>query len=189
MYLYQHAPPAKMCKPIKRSLIMKEIEFQEMYQMYIDALFSYSLQLTHSEDEAYDLLQEASYKAYKYRNSFSQGTNFRAWMFTIIKNTFINNYRVLKKQRIINAAVENMEYASKEVVRNEAPQKIRMDEILGIIDGLNDKYGDSFKMFYEGYSYEEIAERTQAPLGTVKSRIFTARKKISQEMTRRKLVS
>lgn len=165
-------------------------DFMKRYDEFYPAFYSFALKLTRNVDDAQDLVQEASYKAFKYRESYSLGTNFKSWVNTILKNTFINKYHKKKKRNVVNQPIEEFTFAleNKHSVGNNAIEKISMDQINDIIDGLSDKYGESFKMFYEGFSYDEISKQTEVPIGTVKSRIFTARKKISEEMEKKELI-
>lgn len=169
---------------------MEGKEFMKRYDEFYPAFYSFALKLTRNSDDANDLVQEASYKAFKYRNSYSIGTNFKSWVNTILKNTFINRYHKRKKRNVVNQPIEEFTFAleNKHHIGNKALEKISVDQINEIIDNLSDKYGKSFKMFFEGYSYEEISQMTEVPIGTVKSRIFTARKKISHEMEKKDLI-
>lgn len=165
-------------------------EFMKRYDEFYSAFYAFALKLTRDSEEAEDLIQESTYKAYKYRDSFSEGTNFKSWVNTIIKNTFINRYHKRRKRNVVNQPIEDFTFAleSKYAVGNMAIHNMSLEQINMIINGISNKYSHSFKMFYEGYSYEEIASITEVPIGTVKSRIFTARKKITEELVKQDLL-
>ena len=143
-------------------------------------LFAFALRLTRSRQDAEDLMQETTIKAYKYRNNFAEGTNFKSWISTIMRNTFINQYRKAKTRRHLNQptteVTENV--IVKNVVANSGEQNLRMQEMKQMLDSIGDIYSIPFMMFYKGYEYQEIAQQMNIPIGTVKSRIFTARVKL-----------
>lgn len=145
-------------------------------------LFSFALRLTRSRQDAEDLMQETAIKAYKYRENFAEGTNFKSWISTIMRNTFINQYRKRKTRRHLNQptteVTENI--VNKNIVANSGEQNLRMQEMKRMMDSIGKIYSVPFMMFYRGYEYQEIAEKLNIPIGTVKSRIFSARVKMKQ---------
>lgn len=145
-------------------------------------LNSFAYNLTKNSEEAKDLFQETAYRAMTNREKFRPGTNFKAWLFTIMKNIFINNYRKKVKANTIIDSTDNMYYinSGKNVIANSGEANILMKELKGMISGLDDGIKIPFMMHYEGYKYQEIAEELTLPLGTVKSRIFFARKALKQ---------
>ena len=126
------------------------------------------------------LLQETYLKAYKYYERFSEGTNFKAWLFKIMKNTFINNYRRKKKSKTIVDQSEDLYYLSNAKDQNDRnPSAIyHAKEIIAEVNSMQAEYRVPFTMHSEGYKYKEIAEYLNLPIGTVKSRIFLARQKL-----------
>lgn len=141
----------------------------------------YALSLTSDRDRASDLLQETFLKALTYSDKFSENTNFKAWVYTIMKNTFINDYRKAAKSRN-NFGGSNSEFHLKIAKDQSYPSPdsfYSTNEIEKSISALEDEYRIPFQMFLDGYKYKEIADKLDLPLGTVKSRIFFTRKKLS----------
>jgi len=161
---------------------MTNKEFTAKTDELNNLLFSFALRLTRSRQDAEDLMQETAIKAYKYRNNFAEGTNFKSWISTIMRNTFINQYRKRKTRRHLNQptteVTENV--VSKNVVANSGEQNLRMQEMTRMMDSIGKIYSVPFMMFYKGYEYQEIAAQLNIPIGTVKSRIFSARVKMKQ---------
>jgi RNA polymerase sigma-70 factor (ECF subfamily) len=166
---------------------MTNQEFITKTQELNNLLFAFALRLTRSRQDAEDLMQETAIKAYKYRNKFAEGTNFKSWISTIMRNTFINNYRKAKTRRHLNhtsdAVTENV--IVRNVVANSGEQNLRMQEMQRMLRGIGELYSVPFLMFYKGYEYQEIAAQLQIPIGTVKSRIFSARVKMKQILGKR----
>ena len=151
------------------------------------ALRSYALKYTQDLDDANDLVQDTIVKALRHYGQFQQGTNIRAWLFVILKNTFINTYRKnVKKQGIISQE-EDLSSASllKSSASNAAVGGFVMGDIKKALDALPQAYAIPFTRFVEGYKYEEIATELSIPIGTVKTRIHLARellKKMSSDL-------
>ncbi len=146
------------------------------------ALKSVAFNLTKNDEEAEDLLQDTAYKAIVNRDKFRAGTNFKAWLFTIMKNTFINNYRRKVRRNTVMDNTDNNFFinSSKSIVNNDADSMILLEELNGLIDTLDDNLREPFRMHFYGYKYQEIADKTNIPLGTVKSRIFIARNELKK---------
>ncbi len=163
---------------------MSTIEFNMQFNQLSRILHSFAYSLTKNVDDAKDLFQETAYRAMTNRDKFRPGTNFKAWLFTIMKNIFINNYRKKVKANTIMDSTENMHYlnSGKQLVQNDASSNILMDELGGMIERLDESLRIPFVMHYEGYKYQEIADQLQLPLGTVKSRIFFARKELKSQI-------
>lgn len=141
--------------------------------------------MTSEPDDANDLVQDTILRALRYKNKFTQKTNFKSWIFTIMRNIFINKYRRQKKWQQIHE--EDGKYLA-EAFGNKnnqyADNLVQMHEIEEQIDSLNDDLKTTFTMYNEGYKYEEIADHLGIPIGTVKSRIFMARKKLMARIVR-----
>lgn len=147
-------------------------------------LFKFAYSLTMNKVDAQDLLQETSLRALKYQEKFTDETNLKGWLFTIMKNIFINDYRkVIKVQtNVYENATESISSYSEEVC-NENPEDLYdINLISKIIDQLDEEYRKPFDLFMSGYRYEEIAEKTGLPIGTVKSRIFKTRQKLKSDL-------
>lgn len=159
---------------------MTTIEFDKQFNKLSNLLHSFAYNLTKNGEDAKDLYQETAFRAMTNRDKFREGTNFKAWTFTIMKNIFINNYRKKMKQNTIIDSTDNMYYINSgtNTVNNGASSNIMMKELKTIIDKLDDSVRIPFMMHYEGFKYQEIADHLGLPLGTVKSRIFFARKEL-----------
>lgn len=160
--------------------LMSKVDFNEKFNSLTPSLKSFAYNLTKDNEEAKDLYQETAFRAITNRDKFKAGTNLKAWLFTIMKNIFINNYRKKSKANTIVDTTDNLYFinSSSTIVSNGAGTNIQMDELNGMIKGLEDSIRVPFEMHYEGYKYQEIADQLELPLGTVKSRIFFARKEL-----------
>ncbi len=146
----------------------------------INQLYAFALSLTKESNDAEDLYQETMFLALRNSEKFREGTNFMAWMKTIMRNAFINGYRKKKRfQTYVNTKTSHVA-VDKEQTSNDAQSNIMMDELNGLIDRIDDRFKTPFRLFYEGFSYDEIAAKLEVPLGTVKSRIFIARRQLKE---------
>lgn len=152
-------------------------KFLTLYRPISNKLYGYALRLTGNNMEAEDLVQETVFRAYKNLNSYHDGSNFKAWMNTIMRNMFINNYRK-QKQREATGAMENYTLEKGQFVLNEGYHNLRQDEFLGALRKLDEIYLRPLLMVGEGYQYEEMAKSLNIPIGTLKSRIHHGRKKL-----------
>lgn len=163
---------------------MTRPEFNDMVLRQTGSLRMYALHFTHDADDADDLVQDTLLKAITYYNKFAEGTNLKGWLYTIMKNTFINNYRRITK---INTLVTKSDeissanlYFSSTV--NNADGKFILDDIKKALTNLADEYKIPFTMYFEGYKYHEIADYLSIPIGTVKTRIHVARKLLKNQL-------
>lgn len=163
---------------------MQSTKFLSEFEVHIDYLNHFALQLTKDKNQAKDLFQETALRAFHYQNKYSPDTNLKAWLGTIMKNSFINFYRKKKRRREVQDNTEEHYFLStpKNSIGNEGETSVNMKELLKIVDTLSDDYRIPFLMVYQGYSYEEIQEAMNLPLGTVKSRIFHARKMLRNKI-------
>jgi len=159
---------------------MTTMQFNDRLLGLQDKLLYFALSLTANDEDARDLLQETILKALTYRNQFTANTNFKAWVFTIMKNTFINNYRRNQKTRnTFDGNEDALRVAYKRNFASETPEMVHsVTEMNRYIERLDDDFRIPFKMHTDGYKYKEIAEQLELPIGTVKSRIFFTRKKL-----------
>ena len=165
---------------------MSTQEFQTKVIALQDFLKPYALNLTNDLEDTYDLLQETMFKALSNKEKFEQGTNIKAWLYTIMKNIFINNYRRKVKMRVSSDGTENNFYlnSGQQEEPNIAQSKMVMDDLMRIVATLPDEYRLPFMRHYEGYKYQEIADELDLPLGTVKSRIFLARQELKKKLNK-----
>ena len=143
-------------------------------------LQKYALSLTLDRDNALDLVQDTFLKAIQNQDKFVDATNLKAWVFTIMKNTFINNYRRKMRENTLIDGTQELYYLNLPSDRGSiSPESSYAgNEIEKAIDALTDDYRLPFRMHLEGFKYEEISEKLNLKLGTVKSRIFFARQKL-----------
>jgi RNA polymerase sigma-70 factor (ECF subfamily) len=163
---------------------MTAIEFNQQLINQRTPLRNFAYSLTMNSEEAQDLVQETFLKALKYRDKFADATNLKAWLYTIMKNTFINSYRRSVKTRQIITQTEDMSLVKPLSGSNgpDAESQINYKEIVKAIDALEDDYKVPFTRYNDGFKYKEIAEELDLPIGTVKSRIFLARKRLMEEL-------
>ncbi len=159
---------------------MSAREFNSQFNSMSSILYSFAYNLTKNIEDAKDLYQETAFRAISNRDKFRPGTNLKAWLFTIMKNIFINNYRKKTKASTIMDSTDNLYYinSGKNTIHNGGESNIMMKELWAMISNLEDGIRIPFVMHYEGFKYQEIAEHLKLPLGTVKSRIFFARREL-----------
>jgi RNA polymerase sigma-70 factor (ECF subfamily) len=158
---------------------MTKSEFLNRCQTLEDPLFSFAMKLTHDRENAKDLYQETLTRAYANKDRFSLGTNFKAWITTIMRNNFINEYRKRRTRNKVEQPLENnQEFAMMKAVYNQAESNIRMNELQRMLYSMKDSHRIPFEMSLQGFEYKEIAEQLGLPMGTVKSRIYFSRQKL-----------
>lgn len=167
--------------------LMRKNDFDTNFYALTPSLKSFAYNLTKDSEEAKDLYQETAFRAMTNRDKFKAGTNLKAWLFTIMKNIFINNYRKKSKSNTIIDNTDNLYFINSghAVVTNDAATNILMDELGGMIEELEVSIRKPFEMHYIGFKYQEIADDLDLPLGTVKSRIFFARKALKGKIKQR----
>jgi RNA polymerase sigma-70 factor (ECF subfamily) len=149
-----------------------------------DFLKPFAINLTRDSEAANDLFQDTLYKALVNRDKFNVGTNIKAWLFTIMRNIFINNYRRKAKQKTIfdNSPNDFLINQNQVSINNSAESAIKTKEINKMIKELPEIYKTPFLLYFDGYKYNEIAEVLVEPLGTIKSRIHFARKLLKEQI-------
>ncbi len=159
---------------------MSTIEFSDKLYSLQSVLHSFAFNLTKNSEDSKDLFQETAFRALSNKEKFRPGTNFKAWCFTIMKNIFINNYRKKVKANTIMDSTDNDYYinSGRNAVHNSAESNIMHREISKMVNGLEDGVRVPFVMHFQGFKYQEISDHLGLPLGTVKSRIFFARKEL-----------
>ena len=146
-------------------------------------LLNFAYMLTSNRDDAYDLLQDTTIKALDNEDKYVDNTNFKGWVFTIMRNIFINNYRKVARSATVIDQTEDLYHLNLPQESGfETPEgSFAAKEITEAINSFSDDYRIPFNMHVQGYKYTEIAEKMNLPLGTIKSRIFFARQRL-QEM-------
>ena len=165
--------------------------FEEEFLPQIDALYTFAYHLTYNEEDANDLVQETYLKAYRFVESYNEGTNAKAWLFRILKNAFINQYRKRSKlptqvdyEEIINFHdEEDSNYSSFLDLREEMFQDMMGDEVTTAINALPVDFRVVILLCdIEGFTYEEIAKIIDIPIGTVRSRLHRARNMLKEQL-------
>jgi RNA polymerase sigma-70 factor, ECF subfamily len=157
-------------------------QMQEQLDAIGGSLRAFSLKLTGNAVDAEDLYQDTALRIITNADKYRQGTNFKAWAVTIMRNIFINNYRKKVRRNMIIDQTPNNYYinSSDRVVENDGETSVGFNELMKMVNALPDDFRQPFMMAYEGFKYDEIAEELGSPLGTIKSRIFFARKKLQK---------
>lgn len=166
---------------------MSTVEFNRQFNNMASLLHSFAYNLTKNVEDAKDLYQETAFRAMTNQDKFRAGTNLKAWLFTIMKNIFINNYRKKVKSNTIIDSSDNLFYLNSGtgLISNDAESNIMMKEIIAMVENLEESIKIPFLMHYQGFKYQEIADDLDLPLGTVKSRIFFARKELKELINKR----
>lgn len=165
---------------------MSATEFNQMLVNQADFLKPFAINLTRDSEAANDLFQETLYKALANHEKYNAGTNIKAWLFTIMRNIFINDYRRKAKQKTIfdNTPNDFLLNSSQVTVNGDAESEMRLKEMRKAVNDLPEIFKVPFKLYFEGYKYNEIAEVLAEPLGTIKSRIHFARKLLKEQIKR-----
>ncbi|WP_367617453.1 RNA polymerase sigma factor [uncultured Duncaniella sp.] len=163
--------------------MMANKEFESKLMSLQGNLLNFAYMLTSDRDNAYDLLQDTTLKALDNESKYVDNTNFKGWVFTIMRNIFINNYRrSVRSQTVVDQTEDLYHLNLSQDSGLESPEgSYGAGEITAAIDSFPEEYRVPFSMHVAGYKYNEIAERMGLPLGTVKSRIFFARKKLQAQ--------
>jgi RNA polymerase sigma-70 factor (ECF subfamily) len=160
---------------------MSSYDFDKQLISFQRPLKSFAYGFTNDDEAANDLLQETFLKALTYRDKFKARTNLKAWLYTIMRNTFINNYRkAMRANTIIDKTDEQYFINTSAAAKGFADPDSQYShaQISKVIDNLDDDYRVPFQMYHRGFKYKEIAAKLDLPIGTIKSRIFLARKKL-----------
>lgn len=147
-------------------------------------LLNFAYQLTTNREQAEDLLQDTTLKALDNEDKYVDNVNFKGWIFTIMRNIFINNYRQSVRKATVIDQTEDLYHLniSQDSGLDTPEGSYAVKEISSALNSFSAEYREPFNMFVAGYKYNEIAERLNLPLGTVKSRIFFARKQLREQL-------
>lgn len=166
--------------------------FDSEFMPHIDSMFNFAYRLTNDEDDANDLVQDTYMKAFRFVNSFQKGTNAKAWLFRILKNSFINDYRKKSKQpaKVDYQEVETIynsenepQYNGTVDLRTETVQDLIGDEVASSLNGLPVDFRTVIILSdIEGFTYEEMAKILDIPIGTVRSRLHRARNLLKEKL-------
>lgn len=161
---------------------MEATTFQNRLMGLQANLLNFAYMLTSNRDDAYDLLQDTTLKALDNREKYVDNTNFKGWVFTIMHNIFINNYRRIARSATVIDQTEDCYHLnlSQDSGLESPDGSYAAAEITSAINEFPEKYRVPFSMHVAGYKYNEIAEEMNLPLGTIKSRIFFARQELQK---------
>lgn len=159
---------------------MTALEFNTQIQSLSKFLRPFAMKLTRNAEDADDLIQETLLKALSNREKFMEGTNLKAWLYTIMKNTFITDYHRNVKRNTFIDSTENLHYLNSGSTRvyNDAESTFISKNIEEAMVKIKDEYRQPFMMYFTGFKYHEIADMLRIPIGTVKNRIHIARKEL-----------
>ena len=165
-------------------LNMKNSEFANQIIGLKGTLRTFTYRFTRDREESHDLVQDTILKALMYTDKFRENTNLKGWLFTIMRNTYINNYRKEKRYQTLSDDSKEFFFNSIEDGHtfNSPETSFEYKDIWKHIDELREELLVPFKMHTSGYKYHEISEHLNIPIGTVKNRIFNARKEIQAKL-------
>ncbi|MCB9246320.1 MAG: RNA polymerase sigma factor [Flavobacteriales bacterium] len=160
------------------------MNFNEQITSERKALRSYALQLTKNLEDANDLVQETMLKAFTYQSKFTEGTNLKGWLYTIMRNSFINNYRKIVRRNTFVDSTDNTFFldAPGYTTDNLGETNFMSRDLVAAINELPEDLKKTFSLNMEGFKYHEIAEELDIPIGTVKTRIFVAKRKLRKRL-------
>ena len=159
---------------------MSTQEFNSLVVSNADSLTPFAITLTRDYESARDLCQETLCKALIYKDKYQTGTNIKAWLYTIMRNIFINDYRRNGRKKIV---MDTVRYFEPQFV-SSSDISLRLKEMNTAIYNLPAIFKNACMLYFQGYKYQEIAEALNEPLGTIKSRIHFARKMLQKQIER-----
>jgi len=163
---------------------MENISLNHQICNHRSCLESFAMKFTKDLEDANDLVQDTLIKAIRYHHMYKQGTNLRGWLYTIMRNTFINDYRKGSRRNMVIETSEDLSsyqlYNS--AATNQGENKFVMEDINKALGQLQPEYSTPFLKYFEGYKYHEIAEELNIPIGTVKTRIHMARQTLKGQL-------
>jgi len=164
---------------------MNNLLFNHKLYDHKPSLQLFAMNFTQDLEDANDLVQDTLLKAMRYSTQYQDGSNLKGWLYTIMKNTFINSYRKNTKYKSIVDTSEDLQSYQlvKSASGNEAEGKFITDDIHKALLKLESQYYIPFIKYFEGFKYHEIAEELSIPIGTVKTRIYVARQLLKKELT------
>ena len=163
---------------------MRGFDFDKALVALQNELHCFAYKLTADKDEAENLLQETMLRTLDNKDKFDSGTNFKGWMYTIMRNIFINNYRKVVRDQTFVDQTDNLYHLNlpQDASYESTERAYDLKEMHRVVNALPKEYRVPFAMHVSGFKYREIAEKLNLPLGTVKSRIFFTRQKLQEEL-------
>jgi RNA polymerase sigma-70 factor (ECF subfamily) len=165
---------------------MSAIEFNQLLANNAEFLKPFAITLTRDSEAAKDLFQETLYRALANKDKYNVGTNIKAWLYTIMRNIFINNYRRKAKQNTIfdSSPNEFLLNSNQAMVSGTIESNLRVKDIQAAVHKLPEIFRNPFLLYFDGFKYHEIADMLEEPLGTIKSRIHFARRLLKAQIQR-----
>jgi len=169
----------------------KQLEFQKEAVVHLNSLYNYALHLTMNPDDAEDLVQETYLKAYRFFNSFERGTNCKAWLFKILKNNYINRFHKNSKEpgKVDYDLIKDFYHSIKDVQNDTSEAEsdyfhsLLHEEVYQALQSLPEEFREVIQLCdIEGFTYEEIANMVESPIGTVRSRLYRGRKLLREQL-------
>lgn len=166
---------------------MNATHFAQEFNTLSHYLRAFAYKLTGDASAADDLYQDTAFLAFKNQDKFQSDTNLKAWLSTIMKNAFINSFRKRKRRgQVLDNSAEYFRLNSNgNAIDNEGEAVVHYQDLLAVVEMLNDNLRQPFLMAYRGYKYEEISKEMGIPVGTIKSRVFAARKFLKTKIEHR----
>jgi RNA polymerase sigma factor (sigma-70 family) len=166
---------------------MTVLEFNTQISGLQSTLKQFTYRFTRNAEESQDLIQDTLLRALTYRDKFKDDTNLKGWLFTIMRNTFINNYRKAKLAKTSTDTTKELYYlnVADQYTFNKPEKTLELKELWGNVNSLKEDLQMPFKLHTTGYKYHEISAHLNIPIGTVKNRIFQARKEIQKNLLTR----
>jgi len=163
---------------------MTHQEFGHSVSKSTEELKYHALKFTRDVNEADDLMQETKLKALANREKFRMGTNLKAWLFTIMRNSFITKYQKKMRRNTFIDTTDNLHFINdnKYTTYNLSDRQFVYDDIIDALNKLDDKFRVPFMMHFRGFKYYEIAEKFDVPIGTIKNRIHVARQQLKERL-------
>lgn len=163
---------------------LMDISIENEISLQRSKLYHYALKFTNNHDDVNDLVHDTILKAMRFRASYQPDTNLIAWLYTIMRNTFINDFRRKNRRNLLINTTESLTYVQlkSSATQNLAEKSLVMEDIHKAFEKLPAVYAVPFLRYFEGYKYYEIAEELDIPVGTVKTRIHMARKYLKKKL-------
>ncbi len=175
-----------------REELQKQEDFNDEILPHLDALFNFAMKLTTNTDDAEDLVQDTIVKAFRFFSSYEKGTNAKGWLFRILKNSYINNYRKVSKQpqRVDYDEIEPFYESIRSEQSNTTDMESTMygemmdDDVTAALSSLPEDFRTVVLLCdIEGFTYEEIANMLDVPIGTIRSRLHRGRNLLKAELS------
>jgi len=163
---------------------MENVMLNDQICNHRSCLESFAMKFTRDLEDANDLVQDTLIKAIRNHHLYKQGTNLRGWLYTIMRNTFINDYRKDGRRKAVIQTSEDLSsfQLRASAADNMGERKFVMEDIHKALDKLQPEYAVPFLKYFEGFKYHEIAEELDIPIGTVKTRIHMARQVLKGQL-------